>query len=433
MDLMFEKLRDNGRINISKGIEVGTIVKGEKELKGFRNKFWFNNSKYMFKEIFLDSYEDYAELISSEIAKELGIDCAIYDLAIFEGNFGVITENFVNEDIGEELISGTEVIYEVYQKHILPLQEICNKYFSIINGLNLESNFSSIYEFDLSEKQELLKEFLDLYSVSCVKSRDIINLSYEDIKKLTANELDNYLTKIHNIFKELNKMYDSSFIECKNAIIKANNLFDLWAVIDMYCKINKLKIENSDIIIKKLADLFLYDIITSQGDRHSDNWGLIVNKNDMSVRFSPIYDNSNMCNLNRSKTIKTFISLMNFFNPKKMRDSKEERIKNRLKEIVYHERSSLKVLPEDLLNRSNNIRMISEFIDISSIEIKNHILEIINKLSIECLLNIFLRIEQKTKILIPKQVKEVVIKTIEININEILCFLNKKEDKKNGK
>lgn len=74
MDLIFENLRNNGRIDISKGIETGTIIKDEEELEGTRSKFWFNNYQYMFKVIFADSYEDYAELISSEIAKELKID-----------------------------------------------------------------------------------------------------------------------------------------------------------------------------------------------------------------------------------------------------------------------------------------------------------------------------------------------------------------------
>ena len=129
MSIDFESLRENGRINISKGISNGIIHKSEVELEGARNKFWFNDCNYMFKEIFEGSYEDYAELISSELAKEFGIECATYDLAICDGKLGVITKNFVNEDLEEELISGTVIINEVYQMYILPLQEICAKYF----------------------------------------------------------------------------------------------------------------------------------------------------------------------------------------------------------------------------------------------------------------------------------------------------------------
>lgn len=56
MSIDFESLRENGRINISKGISNGIIHKSEIELEGARNKFWFNDCKYMFKEIFEGSY-----------------------------------------------------------------------------------------------------------------------------------------------------------------------------------------------------------------------------------------------------------------------------------------------------------------------------------------------------------------------------------------
>lgn len=433
MNLVFEQLRVDGRINISKGIEDGIIIKNEEENEGARNKFWFNDYQYMFKEIYKDSFEDYAELISSEIAKELKINCANYDLAIFQNRYGVITENFVNENDGEELVSGTEIINEVYQKHILPLQEICHRYFLILNHSNLSTDLSNINELELSKKRELLKEVFELYLESKVKLNDMDILQYNDIKELSVEQIDNYLKRMHEIFVDLNGMYDKEFIKWKNGIIKANNLFDLWSVIDMYCKINDFNIKSISNIVKDLVNLFIYDIITSQGDRHSNNWGLIVNKNNMSIKLSPIYDNSNMCNLNRTKVMKTIHSYIEILESKGIQGAKKERLKGRLKKVIYHQKSSLKVIPEDVSDRNNNTTMITEFINVSSEEIKNEILEKINKLSPGCLDNIFTRIEQRIKTEIPKEIKDIVVKTIEININEFTQLLNKREGKQNGK
>ena len=70
MDL--EKYRENGRININKAKEEQVIKFSDTEQRGARkNKFWFNNHKMMYKDIYPETYEDYAELIGYEFAKLL--------------------------------------------------------------------------------------------------------------------------------------------------------------------------------------------------------------------------------------------------------------------------------------------------------------------------------------------------------------------------
>ena len=56
--------------------------------------------------------------------------------------------------------------------------------------------------------------------------------------------------------------------------------------------------------MRDLSKVFMYDILTIQGDRHSDNWGLIVDHKTKKVRLAPLYDNSNIYNLGRMKAIK---------------------------------------------------------------------------------------------------------------------------------
>ena len=431
MSIDFESLRENGRINISKGISNGIIHKSEIELEGARNKFWFNDCKYMFKEIFEGSYEDYAELISSELAKEFGIECAIYDLATCDGKLGVITKNFVNEDLGEELISGTVIINEVYQMYILPLQEICAKYFAILDKFNIKDNFSNIYKFELQTKRKILKQILELISLLPIDNYTIIGLDNKSIESLSSNELNEILFKIKALFENINEMYDIDFMSYKNGIVRANNLFDLWSVMDIYCKINGFNLANADDTIKKLSKLFLFDIITSQGDRHTDNWGIITNGS--SVKLSPIYDNSNMCNLNRSKTIKSISSIIDLLKASKTKDAKSIRTEKRLKDSIYHQRSSLKVAPENVIDRANNLQMINEFMRVSSMEDQSEIFSIIEKLNPTYLENIFLRIEERIKAPIPSQIKDIVAKTIEINVNELLQYIELKEAKSYGK
>lgn len=431
MSIDFESLRENGRINISKGISNGIIHKSEVELEGARNKFWFNDCKYMFKEIFEGSYEDYAELISSELAKEFGIECAIYDLATCDGKLGVITKNFVNEDLGEELISGTVIINEVYQMYILPLQEICAKYFAILDKFNIKDNFSNIYKFELQTKRKILKQILELISLLPIDNYTIIGLDNISIEYLSSDELDDILFKLNELFVNVNEMYDIDFMSYKNGIVRANNLFDLWSVMDIYCKINGFNLANADDTIKKLSKLFLFDIITSQGDRHTDNWGIITNGS--SVKLSPIYDNSNMCNLNRSKTIKSISSIIDLLKASKTKDAKSIRTEKRLKDSIYHQRSSLKVAPENVIDRANNLQMINEFMRVSSMEDQSEIFSIIEKLNPTYLENIFLRIEERIKAPIPSQIKDIVAKTIEINVNELLQYIELKEAKSYGK
>ncbi len=420
--MKFEELRENGQINISKGIETKLIIKDEEENKGARNKFWFNNYNYLFKEIYNDSNEDFAELIAEEIAKELNISCASYDLAIYNGKRGVITKNFVNEDNGDELISGSEVINEVYQKYILPLKAICNNYHQILKKYNFES-----------DKIRALKELIELYNNSLINSNTLENIKNKRIEHFSNEQLDFYLNEFKIIISDLQQMYEDDFATWTNGVIKANNLFDLWSVIDLYCKINNYELSNSNEIIKKLTDLFIYDIILSQGDRHSDNWSLIVNEKNKSISFSPIYDNSNMCNLNRSKTIKTISLYIENLTNSKLNINKRKRINERLKDAIYHEKSSLKISPEDVTSKSNNIVMINEFIEQSSNEIIEEIKNIINKLNPDKIEEIFKRIESRIKIPIPNDIKLIVFKTIETNIEEIKKSINKSEVLQNGK
>ena len=117
-----EKYRQDGTINVSKIIEQNKF-EIDLEKSGARQKFWFDNHQYLFKAIFPGSYEDYAEVIAEEIAKQFGIPCAEYDLAVFEGKKGVVTKNFLQED--EVLITGSEIIEYIMDSYVTPIEVAC--------------------------------------------------------------------------------------------------------------------------------------------------------------------------------------------------------------------------------------------------------------------------------------------------------------------
>lgn len=140
-----------------------------------------------------------------------------------------------------------------------------------------------------------------------------------------------------------------------------------------------------------------------------------------------------MCNLNRSKTIKSISSIIDLLKTSKTKDAKSIRMEKRLKDSIYHQKSSLKVVPEDVIDRANNLQMINEFMKVSSMEDQSEIFSIIEKLNPTYLENVFLRIEERIKAPIPSQIKDIVAKTIEINVNELLQYIEPKEAKSYGK
>ena len=146
-----EKYRENGRININKAKEEQVIKYSDTEQRGARkNKFWFNNHKMMYKDIYPETYEDYAELIGYEFAKLLGMNCAQYDLAIFNDNLGVITKSIINED-RETIVSSSEIISTVYTDYILILFYLLNAFKSNYSEyLMLDDNFKISFSNDLA-------------------------------------------------------------------------------------------------------------------------------------------------------------------------------------------------------------------------------------------------------------------------------------------
>lgn len=401
--MLFERI--NGRININGEIDRGNIIIDEEEQRGARtNKFWFNNYEFMYKDVYPLTYEDYAEMIASKLAKRLGIECASYDLAIFNNNIGVITRNLINDNENEELLSGTEIITQVYTEYIVPINKNIEEYCKLIN----EYNAKNVFEFSqLSyEKQiELRDKLLFLIENINIKNKD-------RVKKIIADKNIDFL-EIEKIYQYLNSyinLYNEDFVEMKNGIIKSNNLYDIWNVLLIYAKINNLNLDISD-SMNNLINMYIFDIITSQGDRHADNWSIIKNNKDNSMRICPLYDNSGICALNREKSIKNIVDYMKALKDPRLHDKKKQKIRMRLESTINHSKSGLKVDINDIEQKNKNRVMMQEFIFSSSQEFVDRLMEYVNIIDDNTLDNIFLEIENEINVEIPVEVK-IVVKTV---------------------
>ena len=410
MSVSLEKLRrEDGRISIDDGLASGALTCDDYEPTGARKKFWLNNFSYMYKEIFQNSYEDYAELIAEEIAKVFGIEMANYDLASHEGKNGVITKNFVDDE-KEEFITGTSIIQHVYHSYILPIKDACEKYNELMEGINVKNLL-------LEDKKNILKEISKIFNKCNINQeyyRKITDIdSYENFSDKDANNL---LELYENIFSELNIMYDFEFEKGQNDELKVNNLFDLWSIIENYLKLEGYDHKKSSNLIKGLATIFMYDILTLQGDRHSENWGIIINHETGEVRLAPIFDNSNIFNLNRIKALKSILQNIDAFNEINNKNpNKTQRTYDRLTNQIYHPSILLKVM--DGSNKA--LCQLEKFIEVSDEEF---IQSFINKLELleNEIYDIFKRVEEKTKTEMPEEIKKVVIDTIKINKAELL-------------
>jgi len=117
VNLTFNELKEYkneyGYINLDDIINDETEF--EREVRGNpeRDKKWFNTSdgKVMFKaNSGFNMYAQYSELICCELAKQVGLEAAEYDLAIHNVQLGVITKNFCKP--GEEVLTINELIGE---------------------------------------------------------------------------------------------------------------------------------------------------------------------------------------------------------------------------------------------------------------------------------------------------------------------------------
>lgn len=68
-----------------------------------------------------------------------------------------------------------------------------------------------------------------------------------------------------------------------------NNLEEIWATLEYRYKNHPNKTDITKKLMKRIVDIFMFDIITCQCDRHPNNWQIMESVDDVDV--VPIFDN----------------------------------------------------------------------------------------------------------------------------------------------
>ena len=130
----------------------------EKKTRGRKEKFWLkkDGKEYLFKTGSIN-YENWAELIASEIGKQIGFDVAYYDLASFQGKVGVVSPNFLKPN--ELIISGDVIIStssSIIEENDLKLDvKSIHSVENVITAIDLYT--------DSRDTQEILKSLIELW------------------------------------------------------------------------------------------------------------------------------------------------------------------------------------------------------------------------------------------------------------------------------
>lgn len=263
------------------------------------------------------------------------------------------------------------------------------------------------------------KRLIDFYNQSCFSIDDFM--------------LDSEVGNIKNLFdycQELEDMYSSNFIEMKNGIIMSNNLYDIWYAIEVFGRISGYTIDVEK-FMNDLTNMFVFDIIVSQGDRHADNWSVVIHKDTDILQLSALYDNSGALALNRGKAIAN----IDDFSKRLKIETKPGKIKGihrQMKDTINHSFSGVKVSFEDVKKRSRNDELIENFITQSSDEFVAKLDTAISLLSEDNIELIFNNIESKTGVPVPEIVKNVTREVLNHNIRKIEEKISVLRGEKNG-
>ena len=407
-----EVKRINGMIDINDAIEKGLIQYNEAEVHGARkNKFWFNNYTWMYKEVDNDynTYEDYAEIICYELSKLFNIKSAKYDLATFNGRRGVVTKSVINEN--EKLIHGTELLNEVYEDYFVLKQTLHMNFEHLLFQYQIKT-VEDFEQLPSDKKEAFSNKLIQLYNQSCVTPDDFI----ESPEKTNFYALFEYCS-------ELNEIYPDNFVDMKNGIITSNNLYDIWSAVEIYCKISGYTVDTES-FMQNLTDMFVFDLITNQGDRHADNWGVVIDKETNTIRLASLYDNSGSFALNREKAI---VNINDFANRLKIekRPGKVKGIYSKMKQTIEHSFSGMKIYATDVLERKKNTSLIESYLHESSDEFIKRLEEVLELITNDNIDLIFCEIQTKTGQPVPDIVKNVTRQILMFNkdkINEMLTI-----------
>lgn len=244
-------------------------------LEGRKPKLWLTDGENLFLfKMGAMNYENYAELIASEIAKQCGIETALYDLATYKGVIGVVTPNFLKKN--DVIISGEEILNDgakIAQRNNLNIK-IENTLESIVTSLNLRYAFTNIDEFinslicmwcfDLliSESDRNRNNWSIISNSSGIKLAPIYDCS---TMAFLNNDISSYMTGAHSYSTLLNLLDSLKLGLHYRSDLKNSTILSEFAIL---CQEN---IEYVERIMRKIMEVDVRKAIISIEERHNIN------------------------------------------------------------------------------------------------------------------------------------------------------------------
>ena len=180
----------------------------------------------------------------------------------------------------------------------------------------------------------------------------------------------------------------------KDNIATLNNLEDIWLALEEHYG-RKLDYQNIiSKVMKKIVNMFIFDILTGQVDRGATNWWLIEYP-DGTLDLQPLFDNVRILMLHHRLA--------------------EERYPSVSKTLLKVNRDIVRYFGDNL----------EEFLKYSDEEFTNILFNSLWGISQENMQKIFTKIEEKTEYYIPNELKQFYLKEFESQLN----FINEVYDK----
>lgn len=228
----------------------------------------------------------------------------------------------------------------------------------------------------------------------------------------------------------LQELYDVQGIEGGVAINRFNNLEDIWSILDCYFKHYPNKQEIVQQIMDYLVKVYLFDVITIQGDRHIWNLGIIINSDTNEVRPAPIYDNSNIFNLNRPK----ISEFLNISKPSihTLKNRKLALQKEMVYNMLYHSKLLFSANAEDFLSRktfdkkTKQLESLKVFLEKSDNKTAELLEDYVSRLEQANPASIIEMYEKDTGHKFPKDFAEYFSTCLQMNLNNIKQILQER-------
>lgn len=141
----------------------------------------YRGKKYFFKSGSL--LENYTELFCSIIAKKVNISTVNYDLAFYDGNYGVVSEDYNPENL--KVIPIQDILFKYYDEVIVPNYKDFPLEVFVENAFNLEDVWESInyYYKNFLITENLMKSIIESFILQIIignKDMHMRNISIFD-------------------------------------------------------------------------------------------------------------------------------------------------------------------------------------------------------------------------------------------------------------